>query len=364
MGTPAWMQRKVRHALERGEVLLVTHGRCVDGLTAAALARRAWPRSVSLHVQHEDLPDTLGAVAAALEESPGAHLNVLVADLAPQREHHDLVLARLDRLTDRARVVWLDHHAPQWSPEDEARLRDRLHHLHVDRTGTQSGASLTLGFLRGLDGTTFPPPAQGLDDHELLHYVDRVRGRDTWTDSTEEGLRLMLVARQLHDEDYIRLFAEGQFRALLLLSDEPYRRHRRAVEKAVESVRVATPHVSLLWGRHPVSDAAAAHFAADPESQVLVQVGPGGGLSIRSRAPVAAEIAQAFGGGGHENAAGARLVEGPVRTWWLRKRGRRHRRVRRVVRMAERLVRGREVQGRPARTLQGDRRERRTVEWK
>lgn len=340
MGAPAWMQRKVRHAIERGEVLQITHGRCVDGLTSAALARRAWPRCRALHVQHEDLPDTLGAVAAALEEAPHARLNILVTDLAPQREHHDRVLAQLDRLADRAQVAWLDHHAPQWSPADEARLRTRLHHLHVDRTGTQSGASLTLDFLTRQDGTGFPPPARPFDDPETLHYVDRVRGRDTWTDSTEEGLRLMLVARQLHDEDYISLFADGQFRALMLLSNDPYRRHRRAVEQAVESVQVATPRVSLLWGRHPVSDAAAAHFAAEPESQVLIQVSPGGGLSIRSRAPVAAEVAQALGGGGHANAAGARLVEGKAKTWWLGKRGRRHRGLRKVVRMADRLARG------------------------
>lgn len=337
MGAPAWMQRKVRHAIERDEVLQITHGRCADGLTSAALVRRAWPRSRSLHIQHEELPGTLASIAAALEEAQG-HLDILVTDLAPQREHHDQVVEQLDRLAQRAQVVWLDHHAPQWSQDDEFRLRASMHHLRIDRTGHESGASLSLQFLAGEEGKAFPPTDASFDDPELLHYVDRVRGRDTWTDVTEEGIRMMLIARRLHDEDFIRLFAEGWFRALMLLSEEPFRRHKLAVEQAVEAVEQATPHVALLWGNHPVSDASAAHFAAQPATQVLLHVNPQGGLSIRSRVPVAAGIAQALGGGGHEKAAGARLVEGRAQTWWLRRRGLRHRRVRKVVQLADRLA--------------------------
>jgi oligoribonuclease NrnB/cAMP/cGMP phosphodiesterase (DHH superfamily) len=325
-----WFRRRVRdlgpppkywqtHLWPRGRrphrVFLV-HGKCADGLTSAGLLLHRWPDGMVLYAQPAEL---LQRLRYGLQYPPW--LELVIADVAPQTHEADETLRVLKDLRTHCRITWIDHHAPQWTAEFEQRLKEAGVDVVVDRTGQESGASLVAKWAH-------------IKDERLLDVADMVRRRDAWTDPHNPRARAWVSVAGALRREYVDRLADVRLEGL---EDEGTKlvnlKDQRVAEILRTRVRRHSDLVRWQWGSDDVSDVADRLFQTDREASVFLRFGKTGNVSIRSRhdRPVAAEIAQAFGGGGHANAAGFNL---PLHFW---------------ARIAYRILRGRDAAGRAVR---------------
>jgi hypothetical protein len=142
-----------------------------------------------------------------------------------------------------------------------------------------------------------------------------VAHRDAWTDPDDlAGIRLGLASQRL-GPDYAVLVEHGEWRALDLLAEGPFRRRRRELKEAMDRLRIEGP-VAMVFGPAPLSDLAHATWPMHPDVRLVLHFTRDGRVRVRSHPdlPVAAALANRHGGGGHAHAAGARLLSGS----WLR----------------------------------------------
>jgi oligoribonuclease NrnB/cAMP/cGMP phosphodiesterase (DHH superfamily) len=313
-----------------GRSVVLVHGHCADGLTSAALLRRALPETEVRAVAPAD-------VRAELEElANDATIGRLVlADLSPQSSDGEATLAALRRLRERGPVTWIDHHAPQWSHEFEAAVRAADVEVVLDRTGTESGASLSAAWAKEADP-------------RLLRVADLIRRRDAWVDPHHPEARAWTLAA-VDVGDYVDRVAAGDLDGLEEVGRQLLQVKEASIAASLIAVERFTPRVAYLWGEDDVSDVADRLFQQDAEAVLLLRFGPSRRVSIRSRAgwPLAAPLAQAFGGGGHANAAGFTLRLGLWQRVGYRVRRGRHASVRAALAAAERLAREGGLRARP-----------------
>ena len=307
----------------RLERAFIVHGKCADGFTSAGLLLHRWPKSMVLYAQPSELLERLTAAAA---NPPSEAL--VIADLSPQLEEADALLAVLADLCKKCDVTWIDHHAPQWSAEFEKTLRKAGVEVVLDRKKLESGASLVASWAN-------------IQNPRLLRVADLVRRRDAWTDPSNPDARAWVAVAGARRREYVDRLVdvtldglEEEGRQLVAQKDA------RVVEVLATKVKTHSPAVWWQWSQDDVSDVAERLFEISPLARVYLRFGPRGGVSIRTRdsMPIAAELAQGFGGGGHGNAAGFQLSMTPARQLMYRVLRGRDPKVRRVRDQAHRLA--------------------------
>lgn len=306
--------------------LIVVHGKCADGLTSAGLLLRRLPRARVRYTQPAELAEALEHAAAET-----AVMTVVLADLSPQLKDAKRVLASLELLQQRkAKVAWLDHHAPQWSSEFEASVKRLGVDLHVDHTETESGASLAAAWAQE-------------KDPQLLRVADLIRRRDAWTHPHDPQARAWTLVA-LEDEEYVQRLAAADLRGLEEKGEQLLKWKEESIARSLAHVRRHDESVHYLWGEDDISDVADRLFDSDPKAILLLRFGKSGRVSVRSRGDreAAAPFAQQMGGGGHANAAGFTLTLPVATRLWYRIRRHGHPIVKDALRKAS------EVAARPA----------------
>lgn len=277
--------------------VIVVHGGCADGLTSAGLLLRRLPGAEVIATQPALLGETLARLA------PDERVRRLViADLSPQAADIDAILTHIADVRRRVPVTWLDHHAPQWTMDFENRLRALEVEVSVDRSETESGASLAAKWTQE-------------KDPRVLRVADLIRLRDAWVEPHNEAARawtLVATAR----EDYVQRLASGDLNGLEEEGQRLLAEKEASIARSLAAMRRHGPRVAFLWGEDDVSDVADRTFQRDPDVVFVLRFGPSRRVSVRSRPerPDAASLAQAFGGGGHAHAAGFTL-----KMPWLRR---------------------------------------------
>ena len=263
-------------------------------------------------------------------------MGVIVTDLSLQG-NIPKVAETLARISRHADVVWLDHHAPQWPESVCAVVQPAVARLVTDHTGIECGATMTMDFI---DSTIHQP--LGVFRVAVTPFTEwdrramrSVAHRDTWSDPDDiDGILYGLASWRLR-QDFPVLVEHGEYRALRLLGEHPYRKRQRDLVEAMERLK-GSGNVRYVLGGAPLSDLAHLLWKREAGARVLLQITEDGRLRIRSRpdTPVAQDIAQLYGGGGHAHAAGASLTGSRSRNWLRRRLKGLDPQVRRVVNQA------------------------------
>lgn len=277
--------------------LLIYHGGCFDGFTAAWLFHKAFPEAPTVGARYgEPLPE-------AVDDA-----EVWVVDFSYPE-------ALMFELCGRAaRVVWLDHHLTAKAYADRIAPHCGTCIFDMERCG-----SMIL-----LDHLAKDPPIGELWLHwsELRWLVEYVQDRDLWRlelPNTRE-VSAWIAAQPMTFEAWDELAANGRAAAIahggaVQRYIDQYGRKARAEARYewLDGHRVPTinlpymncsEHVGKLLEENPDAPFAAGYFRrADGRWQ----------FSLRGRdaGPSVAQVAEAYGGGGHRNAAGFEITDLP-----------------------------------------------------
>ena len=338
---PKWKQfrseRARRAAFERGlaqaeadatEVLLVSHGHCLDGAGAAIVTLRALGRDrVGVATcQPSDMQRVLEFYAGV----PGRGRTLMVADLSMNAQQFENILAALRRLKeDGWRLEWRDHHHKQWEAIDHDRLHEVLDALVVNDDATESGASLQ-------------QQAVARKDRFAKRLAETIRDRDLWWNETPDSETLEYAMTRMGEEAFIEHFLDKGAKDLVVDDvvaaaatgerQETERQAKRLLGRARLFRTRDGEAVGVVYGWLPKNVGLHRLLQRD-DVQVAVNVRPNGHMSLRSRkgADVCQEVASRFDGGGHPNASGGTLgLRGMRYGWYVLRRGR-VRRVRQVA---------------------------------
>lgn len=277
--------------LSWGRTVILVHGECADGYTSAGLLLRKFPEA-SVRYTH---PTKLRRLLSRLAWRPRLG-RLILADLSPQARDLDTVLHTLGRITRRALVTWIDHHAPQWPHPFELAVRDLGVEVVLDRTGKESGASLAANWAEE------SRPMAG-------RIADLIRRRDAWVEPHNPEARAWTLVALEHGRSYVGRLARGDVEKYESEGKVLLEREEKQIERVLSQVAYPTIRVAWIWGTVDISDVADRAFRARPDLVFLFKFEPKGRVSLRSRPdrPIAAELAQKFGGGGHAHAAGFSL---------------------------------------------------------
>lgn len=292
------------------DVLVVTHGKCLDGVGSYlvhALAAETPPPVI--YAQPGEMHEVLEDVAS--EAGNGRTLSI--NDLSFDRAHQKDVLDGLRKLKDAGwRVLWRDHHHKQWEGVDTAALDAHLDLFRLDTEARECGTSLAQQDLLPND-----PLARDL--------ADIVRDRDLWINKDARSERYEFALRVLGAERFVDSFlATRDVDAAWITSaaEQATVQMDEEVEKAILSADVFGDHgeVGFIYGEVPKN--VTLHRLRDQRGTRLeINMKPDGRFSVRSAkgTDVAHLVGQAYGGGGHPNAAGgkARVPPWEWPAFWL-----------------------------------------------
>lgn len=300
----AW-ERRIDAAAEKApSVLHLTHASCLDGAASDLFVRmdsgNAEVRTLWLE-PHATL-DALDRVA----EVAGRGRRLVVTDLSLQKGQAERLVAVLGALTTGGwRVEWRDHHARQWDGAPLDALCDQMD-LTLDLDGKECGASLLARDL-------------GLAEPFVDRLVAAVRDHDLWLQKDPFGHTLNDAVRGLGSERFVETLLRTRDPAspeLLAAAAEAADARKRTAAEAIASARLVVAGnavVGVVYGDAPTNDVLHALYT-DKGADVGILLKPEGTFSLRSRkgVEVCTTVAQAFGGGGHPNAAGGTLaLKGP-----------------------------------------------------
>jgi oligoribonuclease NrnB/cAMP/cGMP phosphodiesterase (DHH superfamily) len=295
--------------------LIIYHGKCADGFTAAWIAKKALAK-----YEHADAELHSGVYGDPLPDVDGRH--VFVLDFSYPR-------AQMQELIQRAEVViWLDHHATAIKESGDLCFQGGWCHadsvLHSpggvpkcvgDLRTERSGAWLTWEWFYGPDS--------------VPHMVELVDDRDRWVFNFGDRSRQFaagLFSRNYTEKDWDEVAAdvEGTVRNGEVILVKHWKDIREALDvctvfKVIDGLNVPTANLNYmsasdacheLLERYPGAQFAACWFLRSDGKNVY---------SLRSRngsdVDVGA-IAKKFGGGGHRHASGfaiaAELDKGPL----------------------------------------------------
>lgn len=274
--------------------LVIYHGGCHDGFTAAWLLHTAFPDATFIPATHGDEPPDVSGKC------------VIIADFSYPRS----VMERLAEAADQ--IIVLDHHE---SAEKELK---ELPYCVFDMT--KSGGRLTYDWLIGWSAI----PINNLDEwawikipgsNETIPWiVAYTEDRDLWkkelpgTDEINAALRSHpfdfevwdSLARTQPETHWVEGKAIMRANRIVI---ENHKRHASLLKIADWAVPVvnATAFFSEIAGELAVGQPFAARYFDTPEHRVFsLRSEVGKGVNV-------AEVATRFGGGGHAGAAGFRI---------------------------------------------------------
>lgn len=259
--------------------VVIYHGNCPDGMTAAWAAWKAYGDRATYH------PANYGEPLPAIE--PGAMVYVL--DFSYPR---DVLVA----LAERAKVVVLDHHKTA-----QADL-DGLGFARFDMD--HSGAFLAWAYFAPPLDTTPPVIVQYAEDRDLWRFaLPESRAISQWLRCVPYELEAWNVAAITLATDFETCAREG--RAMLRFQDQQVRvMCDRAVRRDIEGHMVHVVNATVFFSevgeelcvRYPDEPFAAYYFDRQDGKRQW-------GARSRGGFDVSA-VAKALGGGGHPGAAG------------------------------------------------------------
>lgn len=300
------------------QVLLLSHGNCLDGVGAAIITQRALGRdNVSVaYVQ----PGDMARVLQLLATRPGHGRQLMIADLSLQPEHYASIVASCTTLVQNGwRLSWRDHHHKQWEGLDLTSLRRNVDPLVVNADATESGASLQ-------------QQALAPDDAFLAALAATVRDRDLWWNKTPDSETLEFALSDLGPKAFVEHFLSRPpgpvVDDVLAAAAQRERDAQQAVkQRLLGQTRYygeGPTRVGVVYGWLP-KNTGLHDLLEDHGCHVAVNVRPNGKVSLRSRKPAAVchLIARQFHGGGHPNASGADLrLKGTAFWWYVLRHGR------------------------------------------
>lgn len=299
--------------------LLISHGKCLDGVGSAIVTLRALGRD-NVGVAFAQ-PDDMAAILKSYASVAGRGRTLMVADLSLQKEEFAAVIAACAKLRRNGWILeWRDHHHKQWEGLALKRLTQYLEVLEVNRDASESGASLQ-------------QKALAPHDPFLRKLAETVRDRDLWVNRLpdSEALEFALTAmgaRRFVDHFLATRPSDPLVDATISKAARVERARQASVlARLLDGTRIygeGRGRVGIVYGWLP-KNTGLHEVLSEKGCAVAINVRPNGKVSLRSRrnAPVCHRIAQAFHGGGHPNASGADLrLRGAARAWYVLRKGR------------------------------------------
>jgi oligoribonuclease NrnB/cAMP/cGMP phosphodiesterase (DHH superfamily) len=292
-----------RKAYAASTVVHFTHKECMDGATCDVLVRAAYGQGAAetIFLEPHETVDAL----ELLTRVPSRARGLVISDLSLQRGEGERAAETLRVLADDGwRIAWRDHHHKQWEGVDLDAFRAACD-LTVDFSGTESGGSLVQKALLPADKWAEELAAVARDHDLWLRQDPRsiTLFHGIVGGGTGPWIRHMLKTRKVIDPQIERWAAKDR------------RENARLVAWALRRARVVNgrqARIGLAYGRVPTNETL--HALEEKGADLSILIKPSGAFSLRSRkdVPVCHTVAQAFGGGGHPNAAGGRLgLSGP-----------------------------------------------------
>ncbi len=294
------------------DVLVVSHGGCLDGTGAAIMAMRAWgaDRVGVTYCQ----PSGIQNVLEALTEFPGKGRTLHITDLSLNLRHFESIVESVRALKHNGwRIEWRDHHEKQWEGIDLDRLASHLDVLEVNQDHTESGASLAQ--------QAFCPK-----DKYAKKLAETIRDRDLWWNKTPDSEALEFAINEMGTEKFIAhcLSRNGRHKVVDEVIAAAAKAHSEQVEADAKELLDQARYfeagngekVGVVYGWLPKN--VGLHRVLEQDNvQVAVNVRPNGHMSLRSRkgADVCQVVASQFDGGGHVNASGGTLGLKGAKFW-------------------------------------------------
>jgi hypothetical protein len=290
--------------------LVITHGNCYDGFTAAWVFRHFKGDAEFVHTTYgEKPPDTKGRVVYVLDFSFPREVmmkDVILPSISTTIfDHHKTAQADLDKILQEVRIKFFVQ-----------RQNDR-----VVFDMNRSGAGITFDELETEDANKKGRRIPRINGLRPLWLVDYIEDRDLWKFALPESKEVSAyISTQPHTfESWDAINALGQFecvtrgRSVLAYIDQFG--EKACAEAHIEGVGgykipvINTPymncsdHVNKLLMKNPDAAFAAGYFQRkDGRWQ----------FSLRSEGEFdVSEIAKLYGGGGHKHAAGFDVAELP-----------------------------------------------------
>jgi oligoribonuclease NrnB/cAMP/cGMP phosphodiesterase (DHH superfamily) len=279
---------------------IVTHTD-VDGVAAAALYTYLTKESaVVIFTEPYSLRKELYKV---YRKRP---VKVVVLDLSPNSDAIDFIVGVIELLRERGgSTIWLDHHV--WEAEWAERLRGAGAELYVDRSTCATG--VVAKYIK--------PSTNSVDWRFVEELVKGVCGADLWKfDHPLSPFFMRLVRRG--DEDSWRLYVYNTLAKGIMQVREF---EERVAERFAEEVEELSKHMqvkvfevngirmAIVEKNEKVENSIlAARVMGFTMADIVAVVDRSGKISLRSRGVNVRDLALALGGGGHAQAAGAKIA--------------------------------------------------------
>ena len=292
------------------QTLLLSHGNCLDGVTAAIVTTRALGKEGLgiAYAQPNQVKEFLAWLAA---QGSGSGRTLMVADLSLQKPDLDAIVDAIGTLRRSGwSIQWRDHHHKQWEGLALDRLREHLVVLTVNDDATESGATLQ-------------QQAIAANDPFAKRLAETVRDRDLWWNKTPDSETLEFALADLGPKAFAAAYtgADAESPAVLpaLASAAQRERDRQASIRdriLAGTRRYRNGEVAVVYGALPKNTGL--HELLERGARIAINVRPNGKVSLRSRKDTAIchLVAQKFDGGGHPNASGADLGLKGLGYWW------------------------------------------------
>ncbi len=293
------------------QVLLLSHGGCLDGVASAIVTLRA-RREANVGVAYAQ-PNQVLEFLRWLRAFAPKRRQLLIADLSLQKPDFDAIVAACRDLAAAGwSIAWRDHHHKQWEGLDLARLRPHVVALEINDDATESGATLQQRAVAPADAFS-------------RRLAETVRDRDLWWNKTPDSETLEFALADLRTDAFTEAYlaATDKDPVVLPAIAAAAQRERDRQNLIRDRILAGAVHhgsgktaVSIVYGWLPKNTGL--HELLERGASVAINVRPNGKMSLRSKkeATVCHTIAQQFSGGGHPNASGGDLGLKGLSYWW------------------------------------------------
>lgn len=284
-------------------LLVVTHGRCLDGVGSYIIHALATDHHPPVLYTH---PNEVPGLLRWIGRHRGNGRTLSINDLSFDKNEVAALEEALRKTKENGwRIVWRDHHHTQWEGVDTARITKHLDHFMLDREAKECGTSLAQQDL-------LP------DDPLAKELADIVRDRDLWHNQDPRSERYEFALRHLGTDEFVESFlATRDVEAPWLKAAAEAERTAtdEEVETAVLTAELFGDHgeVGVIYGEVP-KNVTLHELRRRRGTRLEINLKPDGVFSVRSAkgTDVAHLLGQAYHGGGHPNAAGGKV---PVPFW-------------------------------------------------
>ena len=273
--------------------ICIAHKKDLDGLGSHAIMRRfasdAGEEIIHYFADYDDLAEIIVKLSREVKGE-----SVVIADLG----YNPKVLSArgaLERLCEASQVIWIDHH--DWQGGEEI-LKLRLRFIH----STELCAA-------ELVQREFMP------DDEVSREIARLAHAHDFRESSELAWKLYDVISSGYDKlSFVEALARGEFWNEEF--EEAYRQYQHAKQKGyayidehTEVFNISGYTCAMALSKKYLSSTLASLYLQQRGTDFVVVVYPDGKLSFRRNSSEVnlRKIAQLFGGGGRDVAAGAKI---------------------------------------------------------